>query len=211
MAAILSVRWSKRMRDAEIMSQATRPSGLMGRMMGEIMALTNRPRNRWLIEQLDLCAGLNGLEFGFGNGETLTAFLQRTPGGQAMGIDWSQAMIDTAASRNKSAVAAGQLRLQRGDITDPALVLDQQYDRIWSSNVIQMIADRPALFARLHAALSEDGLLALCFQPRGPKAPPPRSFAPQCVEDLTASGFNRIETRWMPNTAPDAFCILARP
>ncbi len=197
------------MRDEMIVDQAQRPSGIMGRMMGEVMAMTNRPRNKWLLAQLDLQPGLKGLEFGFGNGETLGRFLEQSSGSTATGIDWSASMIDAAKANNREALASGRLSLRQGSITDPAFALGGPYDRIWSSNVIQMVDDRPALFARLAAALNCGGLLALCFQPRGPKAPVPEVLADLCEAELKATGFKEIETRWMPNAKPKAFCILA--
>ena len=197
------------MRDDLIVDQAQRPSGIMGRMMGEVMAMTNRPRNKWLLAQLDLRPELNGLEFGFGNGETLGQFLAQSGGSTATGIDWSASMIDAAKANNREALASGHLSLKHGSITDPAFVLGGPYDRIWSSNVIQMVEDRPALFARLATALNSGGLLALCFQPRGPKAPSPEMLAELCEAELEATGFKKIETRWMPNAKPKSFCILA--
>lgn len=199
------------MHNDQIVDQARRPSGIMGRVMGEVMAATNRPRNRWLIDQLDLRPGLSGLEFGFGNGETLTAFLKQSDSSTATGIDWSMAMIDTAKSRNSEFVKQGRLHLKVGDIADASTDIGGPFDRIWSSNVIQMIADRPALFRRLRAALADDGLLAICFQPRGPTAPDPVNFAPLCVDDLAITDFSRTEVRWMPSAKTAAFCILARP
>lgn len=199
------------MLDAQIVDQATRPSGFLGRMMGEVMAMTNRPRNRWLLQQLELRPRLTGLEFGFGNGETLTGFLENVVDGQALGIDWSQSMIDAAAAHNKVALSAGRLRLQLGDIANPELTIGGPFDRIWSSNVIQMIADRVELFARLRATLADDGLLAICFQPRGPTAPNPEDLARKCSFELEAVGFKTVETRWMLKASPAAFCILARP
>jgi cyclopropane fatty-acyl-phospholipid synthase-like methyltransferase len=190
--------------------QAMRPSGALGRIMGEIMAATNRPRNRWLIEQLDMGPGLSGLEFGFGNGETLMGFLNQSQGSRATGIDWSQSMIDVATHRNVKALAAGRLHLQLGDITDPDTPISGVFDRIWCSNVIQMIEDRPALFRRLRTLVTADGLLALCFQPRG-DAPPAKVLAPLCCVDLSNAGFSHIETRWMPKSTPASFCIVARP
>jgi SAM-dependent methyltransferase len=197
------------MLERETINQASRPSGFFGRIVGEVIALTNRPRNRWLFDQLDVSEGLKALEFGFGNGEMLTNFLARSTGSSAVGIDWSQSMIGTAISRNRKAVEDGRLQLLLGSITDPTLDIGGPYDRIWSSNVIQMVADRPALFTRLLSALSDDGLLALAFQPRGPKAPPPAELEPICVAELSQVGFGKIETRWMPKASPPAFCILA--
>lgn len=199
------------MRDGQVVDQATRPSGFLGQMMGEIMAMTNRPRNRWLLDQLDLHPGLTGLEFGFGNGETLAGFLDRVCDGRALGIDWSQSMIDAARARNRDAMSSGRLRLRLGDIADPSIASDEKFDRIWSSNVIQMIADRKTLLTRLRSRLSESGLLAICFQPRGPSAPPAEILAAQCLHDLTEADYRFSETRWMPKASPAAFCILARP
>jgi SAM-dependent methyltransferase len=198
------------MLERETINQASRPSGFFGRMVGEVIALTNRPRNRWLFDQLDVREGLKALEFGFGNGEVLTNFLARSTGSSAVGIDWSQSMIDAAISHNQTAVADGRLRLLLGSITDPKLDIGGPYGRIWSSNVIQMVDDRPALFVRLLSALSDGGVLALAFQPRGPKAPPPEELAPKCVAELSQVGFGTTETRWMPKASPPAFCILAK-
>jgi Methyltransferase domain len=199
------------MRDQTIVDQAQRPSGFLGRMMGEVMAATNRPRNTWLLGQLDIQPRQRGFEFGFGNGETLTGFLDRSEGGSALGVDWSQAMIDTASTRSKAAIKNHRLKLVCGDMADPAFKIDGLFDRIWCSNVIQMIADRSGLFVRLRANLAGEGLLALCFQPRGPSAPPPRILAPKCVDELKDAGFSQVETNWMPKASPEAFCIVARP
>lgn len=197
------------MPDEMIVDQAQRPSGIMGRMMGEVMAMTNRPRNKWLLAQLDLRPELNGLEFGFGNGETLGRFLEQSSGSTATAIDWSASMIDAAKANNREALASGRLSLKHGSITDPAFALGGPYDRIWSSNVIQMVEDRPALFARLATVMNSGGLLAICFQPRGPKAPRPETLADQCEAELKTAGLQSIETRWMPSAKPKAFCILA--
>jgi SAM-dependent methyltransferase len=199
------------MREKDVIDQATRPSGFLGRMMGEIMAATNRPRNQWLLTMLDIQPRQRGLEFGFGNGETLTGFLGNSPDGTAVGIDWSASMIEAAQLRNADALAKGRLTLTQGDIANISTPIDGTFDRLWSSNVIQMIADRPALFSRLRALLAPNGLLAICFQPRGPTAPPPETLGPQCVEELTAIGFGAVALHWMPNAKPPAFCIVARP
>lgn len=196
--------------DRGFSAQAARPGGIFGRMIGELMAATNRPRNRWLVEQLDIRPGHSGLEFGFGNGEVLEAFLGRAPGGTAVGLDWSQAMVDVAAIRNRQTIEAGQLRLLRGSIADPSIALGAPFDRIWSSNVVQMLADRPQIFARLHALLKKNGLLATCFQRRR-DAPPASDLAPIVEAELAATGFKSVETRWLPGSGEPAFCILARP
>lgn len=189
-------------------SQAARPGGIFGRMIGELMAATNRPRNRWLVEQLDIRPGHAGLEFGFGNGEVLEAFLDRALEGTAVGLDWSQAMLDTAAVRNRQAIHAGRLRLIRGSIADPDIAFDGPFDRIWSSNVVQMLEDRPQIFARLRALLKEGGVLATCFQRRG-DAPPAGDLASIVEVELAAAGFSSVETRWLPGSGEPAFCILA--
>lgn len=188
--------------------QAARPSGLFGQWMGEVMAFTNRPRNRWLVEQLEVGAGLKGLEIGFGNGEVLAAFIERSHDGTAVGIDWSEVMLAAARSRNAIALSSGRLTLQLGDVAQPDCVLGEGYDRIWSSNVIQIVPNRPSLFRRLHLALNEAGLLATCFEPRGPDVPNPRSFASTLEAELRDAGYANLDTRWMPKGR--AFCIVAR-
>jgi trans-aconitate methyltransferase len=191
-----------------IRHQAAQPTGVFGRWMGEIMALTNRPRNRWLVDQLDLRPQFHALEFGFGNGEVLTAFLERSANSTAVGIDWSDSMVAAAHARNADAIRAGRLTVRRGDITQVACAIGDGYDRIWSSNVIQIVPDRAEIFARLRPALKTGGVLATCFEPRGRDAPNPPDFALQLEQEQLAAGFTNVETRWMGDR--QAFCVLAK-
>ena len=191
-----------------IRHQAAQPTGVFGRWMGELMALTNRPRNRWLIDQLDLQPRFHGLEFGFGNGEVLKAFLERSTDSTAVGIDWSEAMVEAARARNAVAIRDGRLTAQRGDITQANCAIGGEYDRVWSSNVIQIVSDRADLFGRLRLALKSRGVLATCFEPRGRDAPRPPDFARQLEQEKLAVGFGKVETRWMHDR--QAFCVLAK-
>ena len=45
--------------------------------------------------------------------------------------------------RQNLADLPGAVELYEGSITDPDFALGGPYDRIWSSNVIQMVDDRP--------------------------------------------------------------------
>ena len=191
-----------------IRHQAVQPTGFLGRWMGEIMALTNRPRNRWLVDELDLRPGFHGLEFGFGNGEVLTAFLDRSTNSTAVGIDWSHAMVEAAHTRNVAAIRKGRLILRRDDITQINCPIGSEYDRIWSSNVAQIVSDRADLFSRLRLALKAGGVLATCFEPRGRDAPNPPDFAARLEQEMHSAGLTRVETRWM--NGRQAFCVLAR-
>ena len=162
---------------SKIAGQFAKPRGLFGRCVGLILA--NRPSNlrraHWTVELLALSGGDRVLEIGCGPGIALEACLNiLTERGVAVGVDHSDVMIKLAGRRNALAVRSKRLKLITGTIHDvPAD--ESPFDRIFSINVIQFIADKEAFFANCVKRLAPHGVLATTYQPR---IKPSREAAP---------------------------------
>ncbi|MFG1203401.1 class I SAM-dependent methyltransferase [Xanthobacter aminoxidans] len=95
--------------------QLAHPEGGGGVLVGRAMSLANRAPYRLAIGALRPAQRDRVLEIGFGPGAGITALAECVPGGHVAGIEGSPAMLRLAASRNRGAVAGGQVELREGD------------------------------------------------------------------------------------------------
>jgi len=97
-----------------MVSQFAQPRGLIGRLVGRIMAYENRERNAWAVSLLKVQEADRVLEIGFGPGWTIEHLAALATGGFVAGVDHSQTMVRLATERNAAAVREGRVTLQRG-------------------------------------------------------------------------------------------------
>lgn len=108
-------------------SQAARPTGAFGRLLGRIWRAETADVNRIAVELLAPGPGERVCEIGFGPGRTLG--LLAAAGAQVSGVEVSTTMIAIAAHHNAKAIAAGLISLYHGDgVTLP--VADHSLDKV---------------------------------------------------------------------------------
>lgn len=116
------------------------------------------PQFRWaiaLLDQLELRGDEVVLDAGCGSGRVTAALLERLPRGRVIACDVSSAMLEQA--RSTLGDADGRIEYVHADLV--ALALDRVADVVFSAAVFHWIADHPALFRALHAALVPGGRL----------------------------------------------------
>ena len=91
-----------------------RPTGILGRLGGVIMARANRDAAAQVIELLNIRADDKVLEVGFGPGVAIQLLLQRLHTGSVAGVDHSQEMVRQAAARNAEALRNRSVDLATG-------------------------------------------------------------------------------------------------
>lgn len=119
-----------------------------------------RRLTRSTLDRLDLQPGMRILEIGPVPGRLLIPAAQRIlPGGEAVGIDVQQGMIDRLM---KAADKAGVTNLQaiRGDAAQPH-VPEGSFDLVFISVALGEIPDRAAALRQCYRALKPDGVLSV--------------------------------------------------
>ena len=116
-----------------------------------------RERSAPFFDLLDLVEPRPGgrvVDLGCGTGELTRSLHERTGASTTLGIDSSQAMLERSAAH-----AGDGLTFELGDIG--AWTPSEAFDLVFTNAALHWVDDHPALFARLTAALSPGGQLAV--------------------------------------------------
>lgn len=194
-----------------IVSQFKKPRGVLGRIVGWILAGrgSNLVRNRWTVDLLDPKSGDKVLEIGCGPGVGLELCLSRASV-TAVGVDHSDVMIAQAAKRNRKAVKAARLRLIQGVIDDvPAEA--GPFDKAFSINLILFVDDKAAFVAKVKSLMKPGGTFATTYQPRHAKATraDALNMAAELSQLLARAGFTDMRTEELDLRPVPAVCVLA--
>jgi SAM-dependent methyltransferase len=195
---------------AGLVRQFGKPTGMWGALAGFIMSRrqSNRQRNDWTLDLLDIRPTDRVLELGFGPGLGIRGAAERAQRGEVFGVDHSAVMLRQASKRNAAAITAGRVKLQLASV-DALPDFPAQFDKIFGVNVHMFWSDAAAVIAELLVLLQPGGTLALTFQPRKPGAT--NADTAQAADKLTKlldrGGFEQVRTEVLELT-PSAVCVL---
>jgi len=151
-----------------LFNQFARPSGLLGRLAGRIMAKSDAD-DRWIVELLDVQPDDRVLDVGCGPGVTVGLIAERATAGRVYGIDPSVVMLRQAARRNADAVRAGRVELHRGEVS----VLPYPDGHFTKACAVHSLYFWPSVDAglrELYRVLGLDGRLVLAVRMRSERA-----------------------------------------
>jgi ubiquinone/menaquinone biosynthesis C-methylase UbiE len=140
-------------------------------MAGLVLARrpSNRLRNRWAVDLLELEPTHRVLELGYGPGLAIQLCARRVSLGRVVGVDHSETMLRVATRRNARAVREGRVSLHVAPF-EQLPDLGPPFDRIMAVNALHFVDDEPALLESLSHMLAPGGVLAVTHQPRGANA-----------------------------------------
>jgi trans-aconitate methyltransferase len=193
--------------------QFRRPTGLLGRLAGWIMA--NRPsnieRNRWTVDLLNVQPADHVLEMGFGPGLAIAQVARLAPQGRLVGIDHSSLMIERASRRNLSAIQAGLVDLRVGGL-ELLRQLGEVFDKVFSVNVLQFLPERTPVLRMIRSVLKPEGVLATTVQPRhlGATAADAQAFAQTLSREMIEAGFREVTIKQLDLKPIPAVCVPNR-
>ncbi|AXE24889.1 SAM-dependent methyltransferase [Streptomyces globosus] len=168
-----------------------RPSGLLGRLGGRLMARVNAATERHAVLLAAPTERDTVLVVGPGPGVGLEAAARRSA--HVIGIDPSPAMLAAARRRCAGALARGRLRLTAGT-ADRTGLPDGSVDIVMAVNNVQLWPDVPAALAELRRVLRPGGRILLCthlkWLPGG---------SATLADGVRAAGFESVRTwTWEP-------------
>jgi len=197
----------------KIVAQFRRPSGLLGRLAGWIMARrgSNVQRNLETVRLLQIEAGDRVLEVGFGPGVAIAAAAQLVGDGCVFGIDHSAAMVAMAGRRNAGAIASGRVVLRQGEVAE---LEDEglEFDKVYAVNVFHFWPDAVAVLRRLRSCMATGARIAITHQPRhkGATNADAELGAEKIAEALRDAGFTHVTIEMIRMHRLDAACVLGR-
>jgi ubiquinone/menaquinone biosynthesis C-methylase UbiE len=183
-----------------LFGQFGRPSGLLGRLAGWMMAKIDDD-DRWVVELLEVRPDDRVLEVGFGPGVAIGLLAARARAGLVAGVDPSEVMVRQALRRNRAAVRAGRVELRRG----AAEALPWPDGHFTKACAIHVLYFWPLLqpgLRELQRVLAPGGRLVLAVRMQRPEAglldPNRYGYSEQQVAEVVAAlgslGFGEVET-----------------
>jgi ubiquinone/menaquinone biosynthesis C-methylase UbiE len=147
---------------AVLMRMFGRPSGILGRFGGMIMARTNAEFGVWVCDLLEIEPADRLLEVGFGPGVIIRCVSERAREGWAAGVDLSPEMVEQARIRNAPAIREGRVDLRYGSVANLPFH-DSSFDKALAVNSMQVWPDASAGLLEMRRVLKPGGRIALGF------------------------------------------------
>ncbi len=135
----------------------------MGWIAGKMMAWSNTGINDLALEALDVQSGDQVLEIGFGSGTTLPVLANQAGDGFGAGVEPSDTMIGEASNRVKQQIAAGQVELKSGSVSNIPYA-DGRFDRVLSVNNVYFWEQPASDLKEIRRVLKPGGRFALVFR-----------------------------------------------
>jgi SAM-dependent methyltransferase len=148
-------RWN-----AALARQLRRPEGIVGRLIAGRLDRGNQAMIASAIEALELTAPSVAADLGFGGGIGLRLLLDRPEVSEAVGIDFSPAMLTAARKRFATELADGRLRLESGSLTGLPLP-DSSLDGAITVNTVYFLDDLAPALRELARVLRPGGRVAI--------------------------------------------------
>jgi ubiquinone/menaquinone biosynthesis C-methylase UbiE len=198
---------------SSLTSQFACPTGLLGGIVGRLMAIKNAKMNEFAVEMLDVQPDDQALEIGFGHGRTIRMIAERAKAGFVAGVDLSDVMVRQAAKYNLDLIVAGRAEVCQGSVTDLPYECGR-FTKVLAVNNYQFWPNAELNLGETRRVMREGGLLVICLRMHSTKR---FAFAPGFTEDEVADVAKLV--RWVGfrdirivkrRVEREASCVIAR-
>ncbi|MES2726113.1 MAG: class I SAM-dependent methyltransferase [Bacteroidota bacterium] len=180
--------------------QLRKPTGDLGKTVGEKMNESNKLMNLESIECLNIQANQQLLEIGMGNGFFVQHILTQHPSVIYNGCDFSAAMVKEAIAINKHFITNGQAAFVQANAHQLPYA-EAQFDTVFTVNTIYFWDDVAAVLSAIKRVLKPQGQLVLALRPKEvmehfPFTPHGFTLYTQadCLDLLAQHGFKIVNT-----------------
>lgn len=187
--------------------QFRRPSGIVGRIIGNHMAQQHIPENEWTVSLLSIQPTDHILEIGFGPGTTIQRAATLAHKGHVAGVDLSPTMVQVARKRNATSIQAGRVSLFYGGAANLPFS-ENSFDKALSIHCLYFWPDPLQVLREILCVLKPGGKLVLTLLPKE-KWPGDGMGTPDCrvyrgedvVKLLMEAGFRKAQVVPTPGNA----------
>lgn len=199
---------------SSLYGQFRQPHGFLGHVAGLIMSsrASNKKRNAWTVDVLDVKDTDEILEFGCGPGLALAQCALQLKGGHLVAIDHSKLMLKYSKARlARLALKDVTVDFREGGL-EQLEQFEARFDKIYAINVIQFFEDKQSALGAFKGALKPGGRLVITYMPRNRNATPKdaKAMSDQLVERMTSAGFEDIQALKLPLNPIPAICVAGR-
>lgn len=143
--------------------QSALPSGLLGRLIGHVMARETVAVNEAAVELLDLRSTDDVLEVGFGHGATIARVAAAVSGGRVSGVDPSPEMCAMASRRNRRAIEAGRVALRQASAEDLPFP-EASFDKVLLVHTVYFWTELAPAFGEIARVLRPAGCVVVAHR-----------------------------------------------
>ncbi|MFM2305210.1 MAG: hypothetical protein RLZZ135_2623 [Cyanobacteriota bacterium] len=195
------------MGQSKLRAQAGNPTGIVGKIFGYLMNITNKEENYWTVSLLNIDATSNVLEIGFGTGLAISEAAKIAVQGQIYGVDRSATMLESAQNQNQQAIESGLVNLQLGDVISLPFA-DNYFDIVYSINCIYFWEPPAPALSEIDRVLKPGGSIAITARDRHDEEVYAR-LNPRTVRELLQSaGFLNVKSIDGLNPKHPIYCAL---
>jgi SAM-dependent methyltransferase len=163
----------------ELARQLRKPTGDLGKQVGERMNIGNAPMNLHTLAILNAGGADQILEIGMGNGFFVKDILTKSPDIQYTGCDYSEDMVIVSKELNESWIKKGRAKFVHSTAEDTGLS-STSFNKIFTVNTIYFWESPASILLEIKRLLRPGGELILSFRPENSMLELP----------VTAYGFN---------------------
>jgi ubiquinone/menaquinone biosynthesis C-methylase UbiE len=174
-----------------IARQSSRPRGLVGRLLGHVMAIETASLNSEALGLLALQAPDHLLEVGFGHGRTIRLAAAQVPHGFVAGVDVSGEMVRMAQRRCLDLTGKGLVELIVGD-SRRLPYADTSFDKVLCVHTIYFWEKPIKDLSEIFRVLRPGGRLVLGFHAKSDKGS--TTDFPETVYSFYST--DEVSTRW---------------
>jgi ubiquinone/menaquinone biosynthesis C-methylase UbiE len=197
-----------------IARQSSRPRGLIGRLLGHVMAIETASE---ALGSLALQASDHLLEVGFGHGRTIRLAAAQVPRGFVAGVDVSEDMVRMAQRRCLALAGKGLVELMVGD-SRRLPYPDTSFDKVLCVHTIYFWEEPIKDLGEMFRVLRPGGRLVLGFRAKPDKGSisdfPETVYSFYSIDEvstlLVSAGFEKSSVRNTGTSSGEMFLAVAR-
>ncbi|AEE49444.1 class I SAM-dependent methyltransferase [Haliscomenobacter hydrossis] len=148
-----------------IAAQLRKPSGVFAKQVGKRMNESNRLLYELVLQHLDVQAGNQVLEIGFGNGKFFKDVLLKAEQLKLYGLDFSEQMAQEARKNNTDLIQKGVLDVQMGS-SEKLPYNAEMFDAVFCINVIYFWESPATHLQEIRRVLKPGGKFYIGVRPK---------------------------------------------